>query len=67
MQPINHIFAKLLLVTNHHAACRKGEAVSLGCQVDTVLCGDYHSVKWYKEGTRLGVISHGFRYVTFTK
>ena len=36
--------------------------MSLGCQVDTVLCGDYHSVKWYKEGTRVGVISHGFRY-----
>ena len=35
--------------------------MSLGCQVDTLLCGDYHSVKWYKEGARVGVISHDFR------
>ena len=41
--------------------------MSLGCQVDTVLCGDYHSVKWYKEGARVGVISHDFRCETLVQ
>ena len=35
---------------------------SLGCQVDTALCGDYHSVKWYRQGVRLAVISHDYRW-----
>ena len=40
---------------------------SLGCQVDTALCGDYHSVKWYRQGVRLAVISHDYRWASIVR
>ena len=62
MQLIIQIILQFFFLTIDHLLCfRKGGRVSLGCVVDTGLCGDYHSVKWYKDGARLGVLSHGFR------
>ena len=36
---------------------RAGEAVSLSCAVNKPRCGDFHSIKWYKENRRVYVYS----------
>ena len=45
---------------------RLGGSTTLSCQVDTARCGDYHSIKWYRDGTRVAVYSniHSFRLAT---
>ena len=35
----------------------RGETVSMECPVNTTTCGQYHSVKWYRDETRVGVYS----------
>ncbi|PSN34184.1 hypothetical protein C0J52_27028 [Blattella germanica] len=34
-----------------------GETISLPCDVDTVKCGDLHSIKWYRGSSRIFVFS----------
>ena len=34
-----------------------GAVVAVSCQVSSAKCGDYHSIKWYKEGGRVAVYS----------
>ena len=34
-----------------------GHEASLGCSVDVASCGDFHSVKWYRESQRIFVFS----------
>ena len=36
---------------------RAGESVSLTCRVNKPRCGDFHSIKWYKENRRVYVYS----------
>ena len=36
---------------------RDGESVSLPCVVNRAECGDFHSIKWYKENRRVFVYS----------
>ena len=45
---------------------RLGGTTTLACQVDQARCGDYHSIKWYRDGLRVAVYSniHTFRSVT---
>ena len=65
MQLIIQIILQFFFLTIDHLLCfRKGGRVSLGCVVDTGLCGDYHSVKWYRQGARLAVISHDYRWAS---
>ena len=44
---------------------RLGGSATLSCLVDTARCGDYHSIKWYRDGIRVAVFSnmHTFRSV----
>ena len=59
--------ATLLLLLLHHTAlvCTSvhqtvglsGAVVAVSCQVSSAKCGDYHSIKWYKEGARVAVYS----------
>ena len=35
---------------------------SLRCDIDIDKCGDYHSIKWYKDGHRIAVYSHMYKY-----
>ena len=59
--------ATLLLLLLHHTAlvCTSvhqtlglsGAVVAVSCQVSSAKCGDYHSIKWYKEGGRVAVYS----------
>ena len=44
---------------------RLGGSATLSCLVDTARCGDYHSIKWYRDGVRVAVFSnmHTFRSV----
>ena len=61
----------LLLQHSRVADClfRLGGSTTLSCQVDTAKCGDYHSIKWYRDGVRVAVYSniHTFRSVTVSK
>ena len=61
----------LLLQHSRVADClfRLGGSTTLSCQVDTAKCGDYHSIKWYRDGLRVAVYSniHTFRSVTLAK
>jgi hypothetical protein len=34
-----------------------GQEVSVPCSVDVATCGDFHSVKWYRESQRVFVYS----------
>jgi len=34
-----------------------GQEVSISCTVDVASCGDFHSVKWYRESQRVFVFS----------
>ena len=36
---------------------RAGSSVSLRCAVNKQRCGDFHSIKWYKENRRVYVYS----------
>ena len=36
---------------------RAGDTVSLSCAVNKPRCGDFHSIKWYKENRRVYVYS----------
>ena len=36
---------------------RAGESVSLPCVINRGECGDFHSIKWYKENRRVFVYS----------
>ena len=36
---------------------RAGQTVSLSCAVNKPRCGDFHSIKWYKENRRVYVYS----------
>jgi len=36
---------------------RAGGSVSLRCAVNRARCGDFHSIKWYKENRRVFVYS----------
>ncbi len=36
---------------------RAGEEVRLPCRVNRAECGDFHSIKWYKENRRVFVYS----------
>lgn len=36
---------------------RAGDEVSIPCSVDVIACGDFHSVKWYRESQRVFVFS----------
>ena len=42
---------------------RFGSSVSLTCSLDTLNCGDFHSIKWYKDGQWVSVYSHSFRFL----
>lgn len=47
-------------VNNAHV----GDSVELSCKVDTAKCGELHSVKWYRDTSRIYVYSqlgHVFR------
>lgn len=34
-----------------------GQPIDLPCRVDTTQCGELHSVKWYKDTSRIYVFS----------
>ena len=36
---------------------RAGDTVDLSCAVNKPRCGDFHSIKWYKENRRVYVYS----------
>ena len=36
---------------------RAGDTVSLSCTLNKPRCGDFHSIKWYKENRRVYVYS----------
>ena len=36
---------------------RSGDSVSLKCSINSAHCGDFHSIKWYKENRRVFVYS----------
>lgn len=35
----------------------RGKSTNLTCPIDTVNCGELHSVKWFKGKERIGVVS----------
>ena len=41
----------------HQTVGLSGTRVVLSCSLSVDKCGDYHSIKWYKEGTRVAVYS----------
>ena len=41
----------------HEIVGLSGTQVVLSCSLSGDKCGDYHSIKWYKEGTRVAVYS----------
>ena len=45
-----------------HLVAALGDVISLPCSVDTAQCGEYHSIKWYKGGSRVAVYSELFRH-----
>jgi hypothetical protein len=36
---------------------RSGDSISLPCIINREECGDFHSIKWYKENRRVFVYS----------
>ena len=47
----------LVSPSNRETVGLSGSQVVLTCQVNRSKCGDYHSIKWYKEGARVAVFS----------
>ena len=47
---------------DHHLVAGVGDVVHLPCSVNTIQCGEYHSIKWYKAGRRVAVYSKLFKH-----
>ena len=51
------LYAGPVSLSVHQAVGVSGQDVVLSCQLSHDKCGDYHSIKWYKEGARVAVYS----------